>query len=124
MQPRWSAPKEGDNVTVSSDPDQVTAILYRRLATSLMSREAQQRSMHRKAEVHDFLEMWQGSQNLWAPEMESHAQNKQFSVVGHISDTEETVKASFLNAQQDGGDVVTLCGRSPVQATLSAKNRP
>ena len=37
MQPRRSAPEEGDNVTAARDPGRVTAILYSRLATSLRS---------------------------------------------------------------------------------------
>jgi len=46
------------------------------------------------AKVHDFLEMRQGSQNLRAAKKKSHAQNKQMTAVGYISDTEEIVKAS------------------------------
>jgi len=34
MQPRRSAPKDGDSVTAARDPGRVTAILYSRLATS------------------------------------------------------------------------------------------
>ena len=37
MQPRRSAPKEGDNVTAARDLGRVMAILYSRLATSLRS---------------------------------------------------------------------------------------
>jgi len=37
MQPRRSAPKEGDNVMAARDPGRVTAILYSRLATILRS---------------------------------------------------------------------------------------
>jgi hypothetical protein len=37
MQPRRSAPKEGDNVTATCDCGRVTAILYSRLATRLRS---------------------------------------------------------------------------------------
>jgi hypothetical protein len=37
MQPRRSAPKEGDNVTATRDCGRVTAILYSRLTTSLRS---------------------------------------------------------------------------------------
>jgi len=46
------------------------------------------------AKVDDFLEMWQGSQNLRATQKESRAQNKQMTAIGYISDTEEIVKAS------------------------------
>jgi len=37
MQPRRSAPKEGDNVTAARNPGWVTAVLYSQLATSLRS---------------------------------------------------------------------------------------
>jgi len=37
MQPRRSAPKDGDNVTATRDCGRVTAILYSRLATRLRS---------------------------------------------------------------------------------------
>jgi len=32
--------------------------------------------------VHDFLEMWHGSQNLRATHSETHAENKQRSAIG------------------------------------------
>jgi len=37
MQPRWSAPTEGDNVTAARDAGWVLAILHSRLATSVRS---------------------------------------------------------------------------------------
>jgi len=37
MQPRRSAPKEGDDVTAARGPGRVKAVLYSRLATSLRS---------------------------------------------------------------------------------------
>jgi len=40
---------------------------------SEMKKEAEERKLHRMAKVHDFLEMWQGSQNLHATEKESRA---------------------------------------------------
>jgi len=43
---------------------------------SEMKKEAEERKLHRMAKVHDFLEMWQGSQNLRATQRESRAQNK------------------------------------------------
>jgi len=39
--------------------------------------EAEERKLHRMAKVHNFLEMWQGSQNLRATQEESQAQHKQ-----------------------------------------------
>ena len=41
-----------------------------------MIREAEQMKWHRMAMVHDFLEMWQGRQNLQATQKESCAQNE------------------------------------------------
>jgi len=42
-----------------------------------MKGEAEQKRLHRMAKVHDFLQMWQGSQNLRAAQKESRTQNKQ-----------------------------------------------
>ena len=60
-----------------------------------MKREAEEKKLHRMAKVHNFLEMWQGSQTLRATHKESCAQTKQMTAVGCISDTEELVKASW-----------------------------
>jgi len=68
---------------------------------SEMKKEAEERTLHRMAKVHDFLEMWQGSQNLRATQKESHTQNKQMTAVGYISDTEEIVKSSWSLFQHD-----------------------
>jgi hypothetical protein len=38
-----------------------------------MKREAEEKKLHRMAKVHDFLEMWQGSQTLRATQKESRA---------------------------------------------------
>ena len=54
------------------------------------------------AKVHDFVEMWQGSQNLRATQRESRAENKQMTSLGYISDTEESFKASWSHFQHDG----------------------
>jgi hypothetical protein len=69
---------------------------------SEMKEEAEERKLHRMAKVHDFLEMWQGSQNLRATQKESRTQNKQMTAVGYISDTEEIVKLSWSLFQHDG----------------------
>ena len=53
-----------------------------------MKREVEEKKLHRMAKVHDLLEMWQGSQNLRATQMETHAQNKQMTAIRYISDTE------------------------------------
>jgi hypothetical protein len=46
-----------------------------------MKKEAEERKLHRMAKVHDFLEMWQGGQNLRATQKESPAQNKPMTAV-------------------------------------------
>jgi len=43
---------------------------------SEIKKEAEERKLHIMAKVHDFLEMWQGSQNLGATEKESCSENK------------------------------------------------
>ena len=40
-----------------------------------MKKEAEERKLHRMVKVHDFLEMWQGSQNLCVTQKESRTQN-------------------------------------------------
>jgi hypothetical protein len=85
-----------------------------------MTTEAEERKLHRMAKVHDFLEMWQGCQNLHATQKESRAQNKQVTAVGYISDTEEIVKASWSPCQHDGAAVLKLSERSPLPPALSA----
>jgi hypothetical protein len=41
---------------------------------SQMKKEVEERKLHRMAKVYDFLEMWQGSQNLRTTQKESQAQ--------------------------------------------------
>jgi len=91
---------------------------------SEMKKEAEERKLHRMAKVHDFLEMWQGSQNLRTTQKESRAQNKQMTAVGYISDTEEIVRASWSLFQHDGAAAFKLSERSPLPPALSAKDLP
>jgi hypothetical protein len=91
---------------------------------SEMKKEAEERKLHRMAKVHDFLEMWQGSQNLRTTQKECCAQNKQMTAVGYISDTEEIVKASWSLFQHDGAAAFKLSERSPLPPPLSAKDLP
>jgi hypothetical protein len=76
------------------------------------------------AKVHDFLEMWQGSQNLHATQKESRAQNKQMTAVGYISDTEEIVKASLSLFPHDRAAAFKLSERSLLPPPSSAKDLP
>jgi len=83
--------------------------------------EAEEKKLHWVAKVHDVLEMWQGSPNLHTTQKESRAQNKQMTAVGCISDTEESVKASWSIFQHDGAAAFKLSERSPFPPALSAK---
>jgi len=89
-----------------------------------MKREADEKKLHRMAKVHNFLEMWQGSQTLWATQRESRTQNKQMTAVGYISDTEDIIKASWSNFHHDGVAAFKLSEKSPVPPALSAKDLP
>jgi len=91
---------------------------------SQMKKEAEKRKLHRIAKVHDFLEMWQGSQNLCATQKETRAQDKQMTTIGYISDTEEIIKASWLLFQHDGVAAFKMSQRSPLPPALSAKDLP
>jgi len=50
-----------------------------------MKKQAEERELHQMAKVHDFLEMWQGSQNQRATQKESRAQNMKMTAMGYIS---------------------------------------
>ena len=91
---------------------------------SEMKKEAEEKKLHRMAKVHDFLEMWQGSQNLCATQKESRAQNKRMTAVGYILDTEEIFTASWSLFQHDGAAEFKLPERSPLPPALSAKDLP
>jgi len=91
---------------------------------SEMKKKAEARKLHRMAKVHEFLERWQGSQNLRATQRESHARNKQMTAAGYISDTEEIMKASLSLFQHDGVAAFKLSERSPLPPPLSAKDLP
>jgi len=73
--------------------------------------QVEERIFHRMAKVHDYLGMWQGGQNLCAPEKESRSQNKQIPAVGYISDMEEIVQGSWSHWQPDGAAAFKLSGR-------------
>jgi len=87
-------------------------------------KEVEEKKLHRMANVHNFLEMWQGSQNLRATQKESRTHNKQMSAVGYISDTGEIIKASWSLFQHDGVAAFKLSERSPLPPALSANDLP
>jgi hypothetical protein len=89
-----------------------------------MQKEVEERTLHRMAKVHDFLEIWQDSQNLCATQKESGAQNKQMTPVGYMSETEELVKASWSLFQHVGAAGFKLSERSPLPPAVSAKDLP
>jgi hypothetical protein len=91
---------------------------------SELKKVAEDRKFHRMAKVHDFLEMWQGSQNLHATQKESCAQNTQMTATGYILDTEEIVEVSWSLFEHEGPAVFKLSGRSPFPPALSAKDLP
>jgi len=62
---------------------------------SEIKKELEEPKLNRMAKVYDFLEMWQGSQNLHATQRESRVKYKQMTAVRYISDTEEIMKASW-----------------------------
>jgi len=87
-----------------------------------IKREADQTKLHRMAKVPDYLEMWQGSQNLRATQKQSHAHNKQMMAIRYVSDTEEIVKVSWSNYPHARAAAFTLSVWSPVPPALSAKD--
>jgi len=89
-----------------------------------MKREEEQKTLHRMAKVHDMLEMWQGSRNLRATQIESRAQTQQMTAVGLIANTEEFGNASWSNFEQDGMAAFKLSERSPGPPALSANDLP
>jgi len=86
--------------------------------------EVYERTLHRMANVHNLLEMWQSTQNLYTKQKESWAQNKQMPAVGYFSDTEEILKAFWLNFQHNGVAACILSERSSLPPTLSAMILP
>jgi hypothetical protein len=108
-----------NGILAGTDPELDTTHIEHDLE---MMNEAEYRKLHRVAKVHDFLEMWQGSQNLRAAQEESRAQNKQMTAVGYVSDTKEILKASWSLFQQDGATALKLSERSPLPPALPAKD--
>jgi len=79
-----------------------------------MKRVPEERIFHRMAKVHDFLKIWQGSQNLYATQKESRIYHNQITAVGYISVLEEIVKASWSNVEHDGAAAFKLSERLPL----------
>jgi len=73
-----------------------------------MKKEADCRRMRRMAKVHNFLEMWQGSQNLDANQKESRAHYNQMTALESILDTEEIVKTPSSLFPNDGASPFSM----------------
>jgi len=89
-----------------------------------LNKAAADRKLHKMAKVHDFLEMWQGSQNVRATQKESRAQNKQMTAVGYFSDPEEIVNASWTTFKPHCAAAFKLSERSPQPPALSSIDLP
>jgi len=74
------------------------------------------------AKVFNFLEMWQGSQNLHATQKKSGSENNQMKAIRYMSNTEETVKVSWSNFWQEGAAAFQLLEISPLRPALSTKD--
>jgi hypothetical protein len=74
--------------------------------------------------VHEFLEMWQGSHNLFATQRESRFQSNKMIGIGYISDTEEIINASWSLFQHHGAAAFELGERSPLPPASSANYLP
>jgi len=91
---------------------------------SEMNKAGEERKLYRLAKVHDFLKMWQGSQNLSATQKESRAQTRQLTAIRCISDTAAIVKAFWSFFHLDGAAAFELSERSPLPPALSPKDIP
>jgi hypothetical protein len=113
--------RANNGILVGTDPELDTTNTEK---DTEMKKEAEETTLHRMAQVRDFLEMWQGSENLCATQKESRAQNKQMTTVGYIPETEEIIKASWSLFQHDGAAAFKLSERSPLPRALSPKDLP
>jgi len=89
-----------------------------------MKKEEEERQSHRMPKVHNFREMWQGSQTLRATKKESRAQYKQMTAMGYISDMEGIFTAPLSPFQHDVLAAFELWERSPLPPPVSANDLP
>jgi len=66
-----------------------------------MNKEPEEKTLNRMAKIHDFLEMWQGSQKLHATRKEYRTDNQQMTAVRYISEMEEIVVTSGSAVEHD-----------------------
>jgi len=113
----WQLAPANHGILASDDQELDTMITEN---DSEIKREAEQRKFLWMTKVHNLLEMWQASQNLWATKKESCAQNKQMTFKRLISNMQEIVKASWSLFQHDGVAEFKLSEISPLPPALSA----
>jgi len=112
-------PWANDGILVGNNPVSDTTNTETDLA---MKKEAEERKLRRMAKVHNFLKMWQGSQNLCAAPKNSHTQNNQMTAVGYISDTEKIVKAYWSLFRHAAAAAFKLSKRFHLPPALSVKD--
>jgi len=84
--------RANNGILAGTDPESDTINTENELE---MKKEVEERKLHRMVKVHNFLELWQGSQNRHATQKESRTQKKEMTALGYIPDMEEIVKASW-----------------------------
>jgi hypothetical protein len=67
-----------------------------------VQKAAEEKKLLHMAQVHDFLDMWDGSQKLRRMQRAARAQNREMTAMGFISDTEETVNEGWSSFKHDG----------------------
>jgi len=113
---------QANNVTVAGDGP---AFDIMKIELDLeMKNEADERKLHRMANVHNIIAMWQGTQNLHATQKVSRTQNMNLTAGGYISDTEEIVKAIWSIFEPDGAAGIILSEWSPLPPAFSANDIP
>jgi hypothetical protein len=89
-----------------------------------MKTEAEEKNFHPMANIHNIVEIGQGSQTLRATQKESHSPNNQMTTSRYISDTEEIFKALCSNLDHDGAAAFIVSENSAVPPALSGKDFP
>jgi len=89
-----------------------------------MKKEVEEKTLRRMAKVHDFLEMWQGSQNLRATQKEPSTQITRTTAMTYISNPKNIIKASWSLFTHEGAAAFKLSERFPLPPALSAKDLP
>jgi hypothetical protein len=67
-----------------------------------MKSEAEEMKLHSMAKVQNIVDIWKGSQNIYATQKESRAQNKQIAAMEYIQDTQKVCHGFRLNFEHIG----------------------